>query len=98
MTTELNNRDHRVNPNSVNGRDSFQEHNEQMRAFRRSHTNVTVGNTPARGKPGILESTRALRLCRTVPETGGVRLVNDMADWSILVAALEVTRHKFWQN
>lgn len=98
MTTELNNRDHQFDPNSANGRDSFQEHHEQMKAFCRSHTNVTLGNTPGCGKPGILESTRALRLHRTVPETGGVRLINGLDDWSILVAALEVTRHKFWQN
>lgn len=37
MTTERNNRNDWFNPNDENSSNSFKEHNEQMRVFRKSH-------------------------------------------------------------
>lgn len=98
MTTESNTRDHWIDPDSAWGAGAFHEHDEQMKAFCKSHANVTGSSPLNHDKPGILGYTRPLKIRPIVVETGGSRIVSAMSDWSVLVAALEVTRHKFWQN
>ena len=98
MTTESNTRDQWSDPDSAYGAGSFHEHGEQMKAFRRSHIDATESNPLNRDKPGILGHTRPLKIRPIVVDTGGIRIVSAISDWSVLVAALEITRHKFWQN
>lgn len=95
---ESNNADYRFDTNTVNSRGSFREHNEQMKAFCEAHDDITVVNTPGCDIVPILRNTRRLQIHPTITDTGGSRLVDGIDDWSILVDALEVTRHKFWQN
>ena len=98
MKIESNQKDYRFDHNSTNGRGSFHEHDEQMKAFCRSHSNIALVNSPWCDKLSTLETTYPLQLHRTMTETGGSRLINGIADWSALVLVLEVRRHKFWQN
>ena len=48
MALEWNDRRDRFDPNGGNGRGSFQEHNERMREFRRSHACNPGVKTPRR--------------------------------------------------
>jgi len=98
VTTESNTRDQWSDPDSAYGAGSFHEHDEQMKGFRRSHINAAEFNPVNRDKPGIPGYTRPLKIRPMVVDTGGIRIVSAISDWSVLVAALEVTRHKFWQN
>jgi hypothetical protein len=98
LTLELDDRELQFDRDSTDDRQTFLKHDEQMKAFRKSHDSITVANSTKYSKLCILENTGHLRLHPIMKETGGMRLVNGMDDWSILVAALEVTRHKFWQN
>jgi len=98
MKMESKQRDYCFDPNITNGRGSFQEHNEQMKAFCRSHTNIAVVNSLWCNQLGILKGTYPLQLHLARKETGGSRLVNGIADWSTFVPVLEKRRHRFWKN
>jgi len=98
MKMESRHRDYCFDPSITNGRGSFQEHNEQMKAFCRSHTNIAVVNSPWYNQLGILKGTCPLQLRLFRKETGGSRLVNVIDDWSTLVPVLEERRHRFWKN
>lgn len=98
MKIESNHKDYRFDHNSTNGGGFFDEHNEQMKVFRRSHSNVALVNSPWCDKLGTLQATYPLQLHRTMTETGGSRIISGIDDWSTLVLVLEVKRHKFWQN
>jgi len=98
LTTELNNRDRWFENNNTNGSESFQKHNQLMKAFRRSHPDIARINTSSFDRFSILEKTRPLRLQPILTDTGGSWIANGIDDWSLFVAALEVARHKFWQN
>ena len=98
MTTEWNNGDYRFDPNGGNGRSSFQEHNEHMREFRKSHADVAMVNGLRLDQAALLESMEPLQLSRTTIETGGSALPNDTTDRSPLVPMWKVARYKLSQN
>jgi len=49
-------RSDRFNSSVTNGRDSFQEHNERMRMFRKSHADVAMVNGPRWDESTLLKS------------------------------------------
>ncbi len=98
MTMEWNNRDYQFDSNGENGKGSFEQHNECMREFRRSHADVAMVNGPRLDEVGFLESLRPLRVRRTMMETGGSALPNDTMDRSALVPMWKVARYKLSQN
>jgi len=98
MTMERNSRKDRFDSNSGNGRGSFEEHDERMREFRRSHADVAMVNAPRLDEAAFLESLRPLRVSRIMIETGGSALPNDTTDRSALVPMWKVARYKIWQN
>ena len=81
-----------------NNRESFQEHHERMRGFRRSHADVALANAPRLDEPTLLESMEPLQIRCTMMETGGSRFLNSTADWSALVPIPKVARYKLSQN
>jgi len=97
MTMGWNNRD-RFDPNDGNGGGSFQEHDEHMRVFHRSHADVAIVNGPRYDETALLESTQSWQVSRTMLETGGSRLLNGTTDWSALVPILKVAGYKLSQN
>jgi len=67
IATVWNNRDDRFNPNGGNGGDSFEEHAEHMRAFRKSYArNLKV-------RTALLKSMRTFHVTHTITETAGVK-------------------------
>ena len=94
---EWNNRNDRFDLNGGNGRDSFEEHNERIREFRRSHADVALVNGPRLDKASFLESLLFLRV-NYVVETGGSALPNDTTDRSPLLPTWKVARYKLSQN
>ena len=98
MTMERNNRNYQFDPNGGNGRRSFQEHDERMRGFRRSHTGVAMVNAPRWDKATLIENMEPLPVSRTMMETGGSRFLNGTADWAALVPVLRVARYKLSHN
>jgi hypothetical protein len=98
MTTKRNNREHQFNTMKANGEDSFQDHNNYMKAFRRSHGDVAMVNEPRCNSLSILEITQPLQLPRMITQidTGGTKY--DIDDWWVLVDALQVAEHKLSQN
>ena len=98
MTMKWNNRDYQVDPNGGNGNGSFEQHNERMREFHKSHADVTMINGPRLDEATHLESMEPLRVSRTIMETGGSALPNDTTDRSALVPVLKVARYKLSQN
>jgi len=95
---EWNNRDYRFGANGGNGKGSFEEHNERMREFRRSHADVAMVNGQRLDESALLESMKPLQVHRTMMETGGSALPNDTTDQSALVLILKVPRYKLSQN
>ena len=81
-----------------NNRNSFKEHDERMKMFRRSHTNVAMANSPKFNKLALIESMRPLPAHYAMAETGRSRLPNDTTDWAALVPALKVARYKISSN
>ena len=98
MTMVSNNRNGWLNPSYGNARNSFQEHNEHMKGFRRSHTNVAMVNAPRCDECALLESMCPLQVSHTIIETGGARCLNSVMVWSALVSVLKVARYKLSQN
>ena len=76
-----------------NNRESFQEHHECMRGFRRSHADVALVNTPRLDKASFMESLLFLRV-NYVVETGGSALPDDTTDWVALVPMWKVAEYK----
>ncbi len=97
MAMEWNNRNDWFDPNGGNGRESFEEHNESMREFRRSHADVALANGPRLDEAAYLDSLLFLRVNYTM-ETGGSVLPNDTSDQSPLVPMWKVARYKLSQN
>ncbi len=97
MTMEWNNKDYQFDPNGGNGNGSFEQHNEGMREFRKSHANVAMVNAPRLDEAAFLESLLFLRV-NYVVETGGSALPDDTADQSSLVPIGKVARYKLSQN
>ncbi|GAF75448.1 unnamed protein product [marine sediment metagenome] len=98
MAMEWNNRNDWFDPNGGHSRESFEEHNERMTEFRRSHANVVMVNEPRLGEAALLERMRLWQVRHAMMETGGSRLANGTTDWSPLVPTLEVARYKLSQN
>ena len=98
MTMGWNNRDYRFGLNGGHSRGSFEEHDERMREFRRSHTNVAMVNASRLDEAALIESMEPMQVSRNIIETGGSRLLNDTTDWSTLVPVLKVARYKLSQN
>ena len=98
MTMEWNNRNGQFDRNSVSVRDSFREHDERMREFRRSHANVAMVNGPRLDESALLESMRPFQVPHPMMETGGSRLLNRSTDWSALVPLGKVARYRLSQN
>ena len=69
MTMVCNNRDDRFDLNGRNGGDSFQEHNERMRRFRKSHGHVLKVRVQRHDKPTREEAMRAFRSAHDKTET-----------------------------
>ena len=97
MTMEWDNISDRFNLNGGNSRESFEEHNESMREFRRSHTNIALINRPRLDKATFLESLLFLRI-NSVTETGGSALPNEAIDQPSLGLMQKVARYKLSQN
>ena len=98
MTMEWNNKNDRFDPNGGNGRESFEEHDERMREFRGSHTDVALVNGPRLDEAALLERMGSLQVHHAMMETGGTALPNDTTDQSALVPMWKVARYKFSQN
>ncbi len=81
-----------------NNRNSFKEHDERMKMFRRSHTNVAMANGPRFNELALIESMRPLPAHYAIAETVGSRLPNGTMDWAALVPALKVARYKISPN
>jgi len=58
----------------------FEKHNEQMRGFRMSHTDVAMVNAPRRDEPSLPESTWPLQVGHTIMKRGGSGFLNGLAD------------------
>ena len=97
MTKEWNNRDYWFDSNGGNDRGSFQEHNERMREFRKSHADVAMVNGPRLDEAAYLDSLLFLRV-NYIMETGGSALPKDITDRSPLVPMWKVARYKLSQN
>ena len=98
MAMEWNNRDYRFDSNGGNGNGSFEQHDECMREFRRSHADVAMVNGPGLDEAAFLERLPPLGVRRTMMETGGSALPNDTTDRSALVPMWKVPRYKLSQN
>ncbi len=98
MTREWNGRNNWLNPNGGNGRGSFQEHDERIRGFRRSHAKVAMVNAPRCDQATLIERMEFLPVSHPVMKTGGSRFLSGTADWSALVPVLRVARYKLSQN
>ena len=81
-----------------NSRVFFQEHNEGMRGFRRSHASGATVNAPRCEESFLLEKTRPLKFNHIIAETGGASFVGGLTDWSGFVPALRVARYKLSLN
>ena len=97
MTMERKNRD-QFDLNGGHGGGSFQEHDERIRGFRRSHAEVAMVNAPRCDQATLIERKQPLHVSHPVTETGGSRFLSGTADWSALVPVLRVARYKLPQN
>ena len=98
MTMKWNNRNDRFDSNGGNGRESFEQHDERMREFRRSHADVAIVNGPRLDEAALLERMGSLQVSHTMMKTGGTALPNDTTDQSALVPVLKVAGYKLSQN
>jgi hypothetical protein len=98
MSTEQNNKDYRFNIMKAKGENSFQDHDNHMKAFRRSHGDVAMVNGPRSNRLSILEITQPLPIPRMITQidTGGTK--DHIDDWWVLVDALQVAEHKLSLN
>lgn len=98
MTMEWNNRIHQFDYNGGNGRESFPEHDECMREFRKSHADVALVNGLRLDEPALLESLQPLQVRPIMREAGGAPLLNGTMYWLTLIPVPKVARYKISQN
>ena len=112
MTMAQNNRNDGFNFNGGNERGSFNEHNESMRMFRKSHTNAQEHNESMRefrknhapeslvkvSRRDLINTMWPLLVTDTVKETGGSKGPAGMMDWSVFVPMGEGTTRRFSSN
>ena len=79
-------------------RNHFQEHNKQMKAFRKSHPTVAMVNGPRYDQATLLERMEPMRISHIAGETGGARHYLNREDWSALVPLWKIARYKLLQN
>lgn len=91
MTMVWNNRDNRFDPNGGNGRESFQEHNERMRGFRRSH----ASNVEMRA---AIQKTPLRDIAHVMTERKGARNISGRINWPAIFPTYQVTPRKFSPN
>ncbi len=112
MTMAQNNRNDGFNFNGGNGMESFEEHNESMRRFRKSHTLVLEHNERMRefrknhapealvkvSTRDLINTMWPLLVTNTVKETGGSTGPAGTMDWSVFVPMGEGTTRRFSSN
>jgi hypothetical protein len=98
MTMEWNNRDYRFDSSGVSSSSSFQEHNESMARFRKSHADVAMVNGSRLDEFALLEKMRPLQIRHMIMETGGSRSPEDITGWSTLVPLWKTSRYKPSRN
>ncbi len=81
-----------------NTRVSFEEHNENMREFRRAHAAVALVNAPRYGESAILARTEPLQLKDIIIEAGGTGFLDNAMNWSTYIPAPKVARYKLSPN
>ncbi len=81
-----------------NTRVSFEEHNENMREFRKAHTEVALVNAPRYGESAILARTELLQLKDIIIEAGGTGSLDNATNWSAYVPVPKVAGYKLSQN
>ena len=95
MTMAQNNRNDRFNFNGGNEKNSFNEHNESMREFRKNHAPESLVKVSRRD---LINTMWPLLVTDTVKETGGSTGPAGMMDWSVFVPMGEVTARRFTSN
>ncbi len=98
MTIEWNNKNVGFNSNVGNDMGYFEEHDECMREFRKSHADVALVNGERLDKAAFPESLLPLQARRSAMGTIGAVLLNDTTNWSSLVPMWRVARYKLSQN
>ena len=114
MTMDWNNRNDWFNPNGQNGKESFEEHNESMSRFRKSHTYVLEHNgrmamfrkshpvleavASKRPRLDVLKITRPLHVADISGEMGGLRHHLAAEEWHALTPIRKVTLSGGSQN
>jgi len=79
------NRVYRSDLNGGNENGTFNEHDECMREFRRSHPNVVLVNGSRLDKADFLKRLPSLQVRYLMMETGGAKLCGDATDWQALI-------------
>ncbi len=112
MTMAQNNRNDRFNFNGWKGKDSFEEHNESMGRFRKSHANAQEHNESMRefrkkhapesfvkvSRRDLINTMWPPLVTDTMKETGGATGPAGMMDWSVFVPMGEGTIRRFSSN
>ena len=95
MTMAQNNRNDGFNFNGGNGKESFEEHNESMREFRKNHAPELLVKVSRRD---LIDKMWPLLVTDTVKETGGSTGPAGMMDWSVFVPMGKGTTRRFSSN
>jgi len=95
MTMAQNNRNDGFNFNGGNGKESFEEHNETMREFRKNHASESLVKVSRRD---LINTMWPLLVTDTVKETGGAAGLARAMDLSIFVPMGEGTTRRFSSN
>jgi len=95
MTMARNNRNDGFNFNGGNEKDSFNEHNESMREFRKNHAPESLVKVSRRD---LINTMWPLLTTGTTRETGGATGPASMMDWSVFVPMGEGTIRRFSSN
>ena len=112
MTMAQNDRKDWFNPDGHNGKEYFEDHNESMGRFRKSHANAQEHNESMRefrknhapellvkvSRRDLINTMWPLLVTNTVKETGGSIGPAGMMDWSVFVPMGEGTTRRFSSN
>jgi len=91
MTMAPNNRNDRFNLSSRDGKSPFQEHNERMRGFRRSH----ASNVEMRA---AIQKTPPRDIAHVMTERKGARNISGRINRPAIFPTYQVTPRKFSPN
>ena len=111
MTMAQNNRNDRFNPDGQNGKEYFEEHNESMGRFHKSHAALEHNESMREfhkshatdlkvkvSRRDLINTMWPLLVANTVKETGGSTGPAGMMDWSVFVPIGEGTTRRFSSN